>query len=341
MRKLALVVIAGSLLAAVLVAEAAARLLFPHWAPRTGRVTAFWQPDARYGWAHVPGAAGVFESYGIGAPVAINAKGFRGPAVPYARTPGKARVVFLGDSYVWGFGVPDEDVFTTRLARRFPDMEIVNLGVSGYGTDQELLLYREEARRYAADRVVVVVAVNDLASILERTESVIYGKPVFVLDERGALRLENFPVRPTPWLKRAIVRTAWHSYVLTQAHRWYADRRAAALEGLQAAPEAPFPRSQSERLLVRLLEEFDRAVTADRSRLLVVLVDGFGWQADAIAQYLDHLGIDTVTLDRYVTADDPTLHLPDGFHWNAAGHAIVADALAGRLAARLAAREGA
>ena len=44
--------------------------------------------------------------------VAINERGFRGPVVPYERTPGKHRLVFLGDSITFGYGVRDEEVVT-------------------------------------------------------------------------------------------------------------------------------------------------------------------------------------------------------------------------------------
>ncbi|HZS11796.1 MAG TPA: SGNH/GDSL hydrolase family protein [Nitrospirales bacterium] len=331
-RWLPVLVMAVAVVLALLAAEAAARVFFPQWAPRTGRVTQFWQYDARYGWAHVPGSTGVFESYGIHAPVTINAKGYRGPDVPYARTPGRPRVVVLGDSYVWGFGVPERDMFTARLQEGIPGLEIVNLGVSGYGTDQELLLYRDEGRRYRADAVMVVVAVNDLASIMERTESVIYGKPHFVLDDQGGLTLENYPVVQTPLFKRVLVRMAWQSYLLTQVHRRLADRSGGPIAALRDEPDRVFPRSDAEKLLVRLLGQMHADVVADGSRLLVVLVDGFGPQGEAIARYLAERGTPSVVLDRTLQDSDPTVHLPDGFHWNAIGHERVARVLADRLA---------
>ena len=329
-RWLPVLVLAAAFALALLGAEAVARVFFPHWAPRTGRVTQFWQYDARYGWAHVPGSTGVFESFGIHAPVTINAKGYRGPDVPYARTPGRPRVVVLGDSYVWGFGVSERDTFTTRLQERIPGLEIVNLGVSGYGTDQELLLYRDEGRRYRADVVMVVVAVNDLASIMERTESVIYGKPYFVLDDQGGLTLENYPVAQTPLLKRVLVRVAWQSYLLTQVHRRLANR-SGGVGALRDEPDRIFPRSDAEKLLVRLLDQMHADVVADGSGLLVVLVDGFGPQGEAIARYLAERGTPSVVLDRALQDTDPTVHLPDGFHWNAIGHDRVARVLADRL----------
>jgi lysophospholipase L1-like esterase len=335
LRGAALATVIVSVLLACLFVEGLARLFFPSWAPRTGRVTQFWQFDARYGWAHVPGSVGEFESYGIRAPVVINGKGFRGPEIAYARTPGLRRAVILGDSFVWGFGVPETEMFVTKLQSRLSGVELVNLGVSGYGTDQELLLYRDEGRKYDADLVVVIVAVNDLANILDRTVSAIYGKPLFTLDASGRLTLTNQPVRETPWLKRHIVRAVWNSYVLTRFYRLVLDLRTPHIEGLQREESRAFPRSAAERLLVRLLETLQRDVAADGSQLLVALVDGFGAQGDEIAAYLGAEGIEVVCLDKAIDADNRHLHLPDGFHWNAAGHDLAAGALLGPMAGKL------
>ena len=40
-----------------------------------------------------------------------------------------------------------EESFAGRLAAAHPDTEVINLGVTGFGTDQELLILREELPR--------------------------------------------------------------------------------------------------------------------------------------------------------------------------------------------------
>jgi lysophospholipase L1-like esterase len=69
--------------------------------------------------------------------VAINALGMRGPEIG-VKQPGERRVLCLGDSMVFGYGVPFEDTFGARLqallARRPGDRVTVgNGGVPGYG----------------------------------------------------------------------------------------------------------------------------------------------------------------------------------------------------------------
>jgi len=67
-------------------------------------------------------------------------------------------LVVLGDSFAWGFGVEDEQMFTRIVERESdPPVELVNLGVSGYGTDQQYLLWLELGQRFQPDRVLILV----------------------------------------------------------------------------------------------------------------------------------------------------------------------------------------
>src|ERR1700693_386562 len=173
-----------------LAAEGLARLFFPQWAPRSGRLTQFWQYDARYGWGNIPGAAGAFRSFGFDSRVTINERGHRGPLIPFARTPGHKRLVIIGDSYVWGYGVNDGEMFTALVPNLLPGAEVVNMSVTGYSTDQELLVYQDEGYQYNADWVVLVFCMNDVLGNIARTMYVSYGKPLFVLDH-DQLRLAH------------------------------------------------------------------------------------------------------------------------------------------------------
>lgn len=132
-----------------------------------------------------------------GKTVTQNARGERGPDVPLAR--GTApRVVLLGDSQAWGFGVGDEETLGARLAESLDaagraGVEVVNLGTSGFGIDQSVLAWLVRGREYAPDVVVFTFfAKNDLEETASvRTHGV--AKPVFVRRE-GSLCLANVPV---------------------------------------------------------------------------------------------------------------------------------------------------
>jgi len=319
--------------------EAMVRVFSPEWAPRTGRLTKFWRYDPIYGWAHVPGQLGEFESYGFRTSVRINSRGYRGPERTYDRRGNARRVVVLGDSFVWGFGVDESEMFTHRLDRDSGgDFDVVNLGVSGYSTDQELLVYRNEGRRYGADTVVLVVATNDVAMNVSSVAYLIYGKPLFKL-VGDSLQVTNQPVPETHWAQRLVVDFAGQSYLLNQMNRvretWTVKR--ALSEPIAGHPatnqrgaDRPFLSSQAERVTVRLIAQLGQEVTADGAQFLVVLVDGiYGGRSFGAA--LRELGLQVLELDDVIQYEDRSVHLFDGLHWNGVGHEIVARAIAPSL----------
>ena len=277
--------------------------------------------------------------------VTINRKGFRGPEVSYARENAGKRVLVLGDSLVWGFGVNFGDMFTTQMEKLLPNTQVVNLGVSGYSTDQELLLYQDEGRKYRADIVVIVVAANDRAGNERNVENLIYGKPRFIV-RNGNLELTNNPVEETSWMKRAAVWLTWRSFVLSQLHRTIYQAGATGA----MAPEKIRERENSEitdssgvnhkrtaplaawEITLRLLMEMKRTIEKDGAELLVVLSDGIGMSAASeIGAFLKSSQINGIFLDEYLGANDPSLHLPDQVHWSPAGNKIVASVVAEKL----------
>jgi len=86
-------------------------------------------------------------------------QGDRAPAKP----PGTFRVAVLGDSFIEAFQVSDEQTFCAQLERRLQDcsaltdrrVEVLNFGVSGYGTAQQLLMLRHYVWQYQPDVVVL------------------------------------------------------------------------------------------------------------------------------------------------------------------------------------------
>jgi lysophospholipase L1-like esterase len=175
----------------------------------------FWEPHPLYGWRHTPNAVG-WAKRCLGGRVEwrtwvrINRRGLRGPDVPYQR--GEAfRVLLLGDSYTEAVQVPLEATFAARLEGRLNArpgarrVEVVNGGHAGFGTDNELLFYRHEGRRYRPDLVLLVFNTeNDVFENywpLRRHARLYADKPHFRFED-GRLALRNFPL-PVPSGPRA------------------------------------------------------------------------------------------------------------------------------------------
>jgi len=113
----------------------------------------------------VPGA----ETLREGVAIRINADGFRDDPFPGPREPGEYRVVVVGDSVAAGHSVAMEEAFPQRLeallSARPPAgatrATVLNLGVYGYATPQELRLLETRGLAYQPDLVVLAYHLND------------------------------------------------------------------------------------------------------------------------------------------------------------------------------------
>jgi lysophospholipase L1-like esterase len=97
-----------------------------------------------------------------------NSFGFRGTREYVIPKPvGTRRVVVFGDSFTFGFGVDDDQTYAAILEQLLDsacagtEIEVVNAGVSGFSTSQELALLEHEASPFAPDAVVVGFFIND------------------------------------------------------------------------------------------------------------------------------------------------------------------------------------
>jgi hypothetical protein len=175
--------------------------------------------SARYGWELRPGARVLVD----GRPTTINRLGQRGAEHPLARTPGVVRVLMLGDSLAFGYGVADEETFAARLERS--GFEVLNLAVPGYGTDQELLRLESEGPRWRPDVVVLNYCVeNDPVDNVSRRffYDGLHPKPFFAVHQ-GALVLHDDGLRLSG-KQRASLWLRENSYLL----QWLSPRPAAS-----------------------------------------------------------------------------------------------------------------
>jgi hypothetical protein len=193
MKRLAvpLALIAGSMLFALLAAELALRVL--------GYSTPVWyQPDAQVGWALRPGAAGWFTREGR-AWVQVNRSGRRDSDPLLDKPRGVYRIAVLGDSYSEAMQVPREQAYWALLPERLAAcgfergkrIEVLNFGVSGYGTAQEYVTLETRALRYRPDLVLLQFTngndVKDNSFALNEDTA----RPFFMLDAEGALRIDD------------------------------------------------------------------------------------------------------------------------------------------------------
>jgi len=88
------------------------------------------------------------------------------------KPPNVYRIALLGDSFVYGFGVNDEEVVNLLLedglerAAERDDMgfEVLNFAVSGFGQAEELVTYHEKVKSYQPNEVVIFYYNNDIGN---------------------------------------------------------------------------------------------------------------------------------------------------------------------------------
>ncbi len=102
-----------------------------------------------------------------------NSKGLNAREVTYEKPRGTFRIVALGDSSTFGWGVNTDEIYPhvleETLRERHPGagVEVVNLGVCGYSSFQGLILLEREALRYDPDVVTLSYGSNDFSMVPE------------------------------------------------------------------------------------------------------------------------------------------------------------------------------
>jgi hypothetical protein len=97
-----------------------------------------------------------------------NAQGFRDfEDYEYRKTAGVLRILSLGDSHTQGFEVRQERTFSEVIERHLEskgvNAQVLNTGISGFSTAEELAFLENEGIRYEPDIVVLAFFGNDLA----------------------------------------------------------------------------------------------------------------------------------------------------------------------------------
>ena len=145
----------------------------------------FYTTDYYCGFALQPGVEGYYQREG-GSYVRINSDGLRDREHSKAKPADTVRIAVLGDSFTEAMHVPMEQTFWWLLERKlqecnaFPgkQVEVINFGVSGYGTVQELLRLRQKVWDYSPDLVILAFTtfndVYDNSRALSRNEEVPY-----------------------------------------------------------------------------------------------------------------------------------------------------------------------
>ncbi len=186
----------GSIL---LLGEVLVRIFIPavYWSFRIAADD--WQVDREIGWIQKPNlnAASYYAEYRWKVEFQTNPDGLLPRDARRAKTPGLIRVMLFGDSSVVGRAVPAPERLHVKLQKQLEALgvraEVLNAGVQGYSTDQELLLAKRLLPLYRPDIVLLQVCNNDFAANVSPTAFGI-SKPLFTLRDHRTLTM----IEPDP-----------------------------------------------------------------------------------------------------------------------------------------------
>ncbi len=157
--------------------------------------TRFHTSDPNLGWKLKPGASGEWNGEGASF-VQVNSEGLRDREHTKTKPPNTLRVAVLGDSFTEAIHVPVEQTFWSKLERKLgnceaikgrKNVEVINFGVQGYGTAQELIMLRQKVWDYSPDIVILAFFIgNDVINNSPKLEYERY-RPFFAYDASGKL----------------------------------------------------------------------------------------------------------------------------------------------------------
>jgi lysophospholipase L1-like esterase len=294
-----------------------------------------------------------------GGRISTNEYGFRERrGLPQAKPPGVVRIAAVGDSFTFGLGVAGHETFSTVLeellaARMMPDdrrVEVLNFGVSGYNTTQELALLRDRVLAFEPDMVVLGWFINDFDDL---------GGSSWVVDRSGYLAFAPLSDRSremglaavTPdtnvvWrallgysqlcrtVQRVMGRRAMARELGEEASEWWWS--SALVRAIVLGREIPRTRSAWKRMEEALLAVGETLPTVF---LLIPAREQVG-RAEyhgplrRVREFLAGRNLASVDLLAHLEASDEDaarFYLPENPHPSAAGHRLIAELLLAEL----------
>lgn len=279
----------------------------------------------------------------------INEDGFRDRRYPLEPPPGTFRIIVLGNSVAFGYGVDETETFAKRLEevlrQRYPGrpFEVLNFAVNGYNAYNQGALLADRGLQYEPDLVLVQFSVGVLHD------------PTLHFDHQtqmhlGMIPTEAFPDpskrRPPaehPWLVRACSRLRICALV---DERFFEPRRRKAnpLPGLTSVGPRELPPGPERRWLRERYREIEQTARSVGAGFAVVAFpyreqvhgDASGRLQEQLADFGREEGwlmVDLLPAFKRAAIETPSLYI-DTWHVTADAHRLAAEVIADQLAER-------
>ena len=286
--------------------------------------------DDMLGWKLVPRSKHLYRKEEQAYLIAINSKGLRDVERSYEKPLGVFRIVVVGDSFVFGSGgVETSDRFTDILEKSTKNVEVINMGVPAYGSDQEYLYLKTEGLKYHPDLIILCAFENDFRESFS-TVSPSNGRPKGYFSTSGGQLLFHPPSFSL------FYRLAQRSYLFGFTD--LALKKVSKVYG--RPPDVLEPQERVETFRQLFIQA--RTLCLQNGAQLVLVYFPFRGQKEknVIQEVFDKLaaaqGIRTLDLmNRMQSADaERPAYFKKDIHFNEYGHQVVAAALREYLLAR-------
>ena len=159
-----------------------------------------------------------------------NRFGLRGPTPVVPKPPGVIRIMMMGDSYIFGFPVKDDETASVLVeralrAKGYP-VEVVNVGVSGYSPTLQYVSLRDQFLDFQPDLVVLWYDLGDL------TEDYTFQKNILRDAQGGIARIDPRYINGRyDWWEAAQRHSALAKYLNNRLVRTWSKIRTLGLGG--------------------------------------------------------------------------------------------------------------
>jgi len=158
------------------------------------------EPNTRYGWWFAASKATVLPHAGDRhVEYAVNAERNRAPSVDALPDHAKPSILFVGESLTAGHGLPWDETYPALVGKAL-GVQVVNLGVHGYGFDQQFLRLYDTLPAF--EHPVAIVTIY-LPLMIDRASEETHPHLEFAGREPVVEPLDGF------WHRSALVRAWW------------------------------------------------------------------------------------------------------------------------------------
>lgn len=339
----------GSLLFVFVVFEILVRIFSPQIFDIHPR--GMYTTDQDVGYALTPDYEGHLQRNEFSTRISVNEQGLRGNSLGPRRDE-VTRVLVLGDSFAFGYGVEEHESFPAYLETCLNStgagtFEVLNAGVPGYGTVDQLNFLRSRGEALAPDFVILqFLSSNDLdENLYPATEWADVNDGWLVYKNESYETALKLP----PWKRFELwVKAHIHSAGFISERIGYLVLKSSLFPGFEMDVWRERFSEEQEKLFEEALTDIQDHVADLGAGLLFLYVTDQGpvlarnepqLRSEALVErVLSKRGIDWINTYRLMREhqDKDGFYFPLDGHWNSAGHRFAAEVLCRQVVTSLA-----